>query len=125
MCLLFKNYYSLFPVFSYTDPLSLIILAPFVGPNPLFGGLKNAESVFGKTDSLWVEGEGMLHALHFKKDSKGKWSSYYINRYVETETYKMESKRKKPAFLPVADGDARAIFAGLFFNKVEFPYFMD
>nr|XP_043640066.1 carotenoid 9,10(9',10')-cleavage dioxygenase 1-like [Erigeron canadensis] len=90
------------------------------GPNPLFGGLKNAESIFGKTDSLWVEGEGMLHALHFTKDSEGNWRFYYKNRHVETETYKIESVMKKPAFLPVAEGDAKALFAGLILNKLRF-----
>ncbi|XP_071704210.1 carotenoid 9,10(9',10')-cleavage dioxygenase 1-like [Rutidosis leptorrhynchoides] len=88
------------------------------GPNPLFGGLKKSESVFGKTDSLWVEGEGMLHALRFTKTSKGEWKLYYKNRYVETDTYKIESKREKPAIIPIAEGDAIAVFAALFFNKM-------
>ncbi|XP_022025275.2 carotenoid 9,10(9',10')-cleavage dioxygenase [Helianthus annuus] len=90
------------------------------GSNPLFGGLKLAVSVFGKTDSLWIEGEGMLHALHFKKDEQGKWSFYYKNRYVETDTYKMESKRKKPAFLPIVEGDPLATLAASFFNVLRF-----
>ncbi|KAJ0446236.1 putative carotenoid oxygenase [Helianthus annuus] len=63
----------------------------------------------------------MLHALHFKKDEQGKWSFYYKNRYVETDTYKMESKRKKPAFLPIVEGDPLATLAASFFNVVGFP----
>lgn len=94
------------------------------GSNPLFGGLKFALSVFGKTDSIWVEGEGMLHALHFTKDAEGNWIFYYKNKYVETETYKMESQRKKPAFLPVTEGDAPAALAGSLFNVVRFPIFI-
>ncbi|KAI3698407.1 hypothetical protein L2E82_41928 [Cichorium intybus] len=90
------------------------------GSNPLFGGLKSAISVFGKTDNVWVEGEGMLHALHFTKDAQGNWSFYYKNRFVETDTYNMESQRKKPAFLPVAEGDAPATLAGSFFNVMRF-----
>lgn len=90
------------------------------GANPLFGGLKYAVSVFGKTDSIWVEGEGMLHALHFTKDAQRNWRFYYNNRYVETETYKMESQRKKPAFLPVAEGDPLAALAASFFNVLIF-----
>ncbi|XP_023768642.1 carotenoid 9,10(9',10')-cleavage dioxygenase 1 isoform X1 [Lactuca sativa] len=90
------------------------------GSNPLFGGLKSTISVFGKTDNVWVEGEGMLHVLHFTKDTDRIWSFYYKNRYVETDTYKMESKRKKPAFIPVAEGDAPATLAGSFFNAMRF-----
>ncbi|KAL7610188.1 hypothetical protein Lser_V15G10472 [Lactuca serriola] len=92
------------------------------GSNPLFGGLKFALSVFGKTDSIWVEGEGMLHALHFTKDAEGNWIFYYKNKYVETETYKMESQRKKPAFLPVTEGDAPAALAGSLFNVLRFGH---
>ncbi|KAJ0824800.1 putative 9-cis-epoxycarotenoid dioxygenase [Helianthus annuus] len=62
----------------------------------------------------------MLHALHFKKDEQGKWSFYYKNRYVETDTYKMESKRKKPAFLPIVEGDPLATLAASFFNVLRF-----
>eukprot|EP00258_Populus_trichocarpa_P043518 XP_024459537.1 carotenoid 9,10(9',10')-cleavage dioxygenase 1 [Populus trichocarpa] len=29
------------------------------GPNPLFGGLKSAVSMFGRSSHIWVEGEGM------------------------------------------------------------------
>lgn len=96
----------------------------YAGSNPLFGGLKSTISVFGKTDNVWVEGEGMLHVLHFTKDTDRIWSFYYKNRYVETDTYKMESKRKKPAFIPVAEGDAPATLAGSFFNAVRFPKFI-
>ncbi|GMN39972.1 hypothetical protein TIFTF001_009198 [Ficus carica] len=34
------------------------------GPNPLVGGLKSTKSVFGKSNHICVEGEGMLHALY-------------------------------------------------------------
>ncbi|KAJ6743553.1 DIOXYGENASE putative-RELATED [Salix viminalis] len=45
------------------------------GPNPLFGGLKSTTSMFGKTGHMWIEGEGMLHALYFDKESDcGNWT---------------------------------------------------
>ncbi|KAK1438274.1 hypothetical protein QVD17_04080 [Tagetes erecta] len=90
------------------------------GSNPLFGGLKSSVSVFGKTDSIWIEGEGMLHALYFTKNAQGSWSFCYKNRYVETETYKMERERKKPCFLPVVSGDPAAALASTTFNLMRF-----
>ncbi|KAM3201759.1 hypothetical protein P3L10_029383 [Capsicum annuum] len=55
------------------------------GSNPLFGGLKSSKSIFGKSSHLWIEGEGMLHALYFTKvKGKGsKWNVLYKNKYVE------------------------------------------
>lgn len=70
------------------------------GSNPLFGGLKSTESIFGKSSHIWVEGEGMLHALYFKKECDAKWSVCYKNKHVETDTFKMEKQRDKPSFLP-------------------------
>ncbi|GJX04845.1 carotenoid 9,10(9',10')-cleavage dioxygenase 1-like protein, partial [Tanacetum coccineum] len=49
------------------------------GSNPLFGGLKSTESIFGKSSHIWVEGEGMLHALYFMKESDGKYYSVSEN----------------------------------------------
>ncbi|KAL6296378.1 hypothetical protein ACE6H2_004520 [Prunus campanulata] len=83
------------------------------GINPLFGGLKSAVSIFGQTQHTWVEGEGMLHALYFKKDGDGSWIISYNNRYVETETFKLEKqKHNKPCFLPALEGDAAALRFG-------------
>ncbi|KAJ6745611.1 DIOXYGENASE putative-RELATED [Salix koriyanagi] len=59
------------------------------GPNPLFGGLKSTTSIFGKTGHIWIEGEGMLHALYFDKDNDGGGRTVvYKNKHVETETFK-------------------------------------
>ncbi|KAC9164488.1 hypothetical protein E3N88_46279 [Mikania micrantha] len=90
------------------------------GSNPLFGGLKSAVSVFGKTDSIWIEGEGMLHALYFTKNSEGNWILCYNNRYVESETYKMEREKNRPCFLPVVSGDPTAALASTTFNFLRF-----
>ncbi|EEF45838.1 9-cis-epoxycarotenoid dioxygenase, putative [Ricinus communis] len=66
------------------------------GPNPLFGGLKSTSSVFGKTGHIWIEGEGMLHAIYFDKNNDGGgWTVRYNNRHVETET---NSHNKKSAY---------------------------
>jgi carotenoid cleavage dioxygenase-like enzyme len=69
------------------------------GANPLFGGLKSTTSMFGKTGHIWIEGEGMLHALYFDKDSGiGSWTVLYNSRHVETETFKVEKKKKQAIF---------------------------
>ncbi|KAK1289616.1 hypothetical protein QJS10_CPB18g01071 [Acorus calamus] len=81
------------------------------GPNPLFGGLQSTVSVFGRSSEIWVEGEGMLHAVHFTKDSRGKWSVFYKNKYVDTETFRIEKECNRPSFLPAIEGDAPAILA--------------
>ncbi|ONI33841.1 hypothetical protein PRUPE_1G449300 [Prunus persica] len=91
------------------------------GINPLFGGLKSAVSIFRQTQHTWVEGEGMLHALYFKKDHDGSWIISYNNRYVETETFKLEKqKHNKPCFLPALEGDAAAVVAAYILNGLRF-----
>ncbi|CAK7353224.1 unnamed protein product [Dovyalis caffra] len=83
------------------------------GPNPLFGGLKSTTSMFGKTGHIWIEGEGMLHALYFNKESNiGSWTVLYNSRHVETETFKLEKKRNKPSFLPAVEGNPPAMRFG-------------
>ncbi|XP_045799446.1 carotenoid 9,10(9',10')-cleavage dioxygenase-like isoform X1 [Trifolium pratense] len=86
------------------------------GPNPLFGGLKSTNSIFGKSSHIWVEGEGMLHALYFQKSSNGSWKIHYNNKHVETETYNLEKQRNKPLFLPAIEGNSMAILSAYFFN---------
>ncbi|KAH0989829.1 hypothetical protein GBA52_001312 [Prunus armeniaca] len=91
------------------------------GNNPLFGGLKSAVSIFGQSHHSWVDGEGMLHAVYFKKDQNGSWIISYKNRYVETETFKLEKHiHNKPCFLPVLQGDASAVLAALLLNWLRF-----
>ncbi|KAF9662257.1 hypothetical protein SADUNF_Sadunf18G0034300 [Salix dunnii] len=91
------------------------------GPNPLFGGLKSTTSIFGKTGHIWVEGEGMLHALCFDKDSDGEtWRVVYNNRHVETETYKLEKQRDKPSFLPAVEGNPPAVLVAYLLNMLRF-----
>ncbi|KAJ6924569.1 carotenoid 9,10(9',10')-cleavage dioxygenase 1-like [Populus alba x Populus x berolinensis] len=91
------------------------------GPNPLFGGLKSTTSIFGKTGHIWIEGEGMLHALYFDKDSDGgSRTVLYKNKHVETETFKFEKRRNKPSFIPAIDGSPPAIFLASMFNMLRF-----
>ncbi|KAF3446046.1 hypothetical protein FNV43_RR11224 [Rhamnella rubrinervis] len=90
------------------------------GPNPLFGGLKSTQSVFGRSSHVWIEGEGMLHALYFSKDSDSKWIVQYDNKYVETETFKLEKQRNKPSFLPAIEGDSPAILSAYLLNLLRF-----
>ncbi|KAK9274380.1 hypothetical protein L1049_019194 [Liquidambar formosana] len=90
------------------------------GPNPLFGSLKSTSSVFGRTSHAWVEGEGMLHAVYLKKNASGDWTASYNNRYVESETFKLEKQRNKPSFLPALIGDSPAIIAAYVLNGLRF-----
>ncbi|GMY17588.1 carotenoid 9,10(9',10')-cleavage dioxygenase-like [Fagus crenata] len=90
------------------------------GPNPLFGGLKMTKSMLGMSSHIWVEGEGMLHALYFKKDSDGSWNVVYNKRHVETETFKLEKQRKKPCFLPAIEGDSLSILSSYLLNLLRF-----
>ncbi|KAI4354022.1 hypothetical protein L6164_002923 [Bauhinia variegata] len=93
---------------------------PITRSNPLFGGLKGKKSIFGSSNQVWVEGEGMLHALYFKRQNDGRWTVVYNNRHIETDTYKLEKKRNKPSFLPALKGDASAILAAYLLNMLRF-----
>ncbi|KAK3133094.1 hypothetical protein QOZ80_6AG0532090 [Eleusine coracana subsp. coracana] len=91
------------------------------GSNPLFGALHSTVSIFGQSSETWVEGEGMLHALYFTKNiSDSSWSISYANRYVESETFKLERARRKPSFLPAIEGDSAAIISAYIFNYLRF-----
>jgi hypothetical protein len=88
------------------------------GSNPLFGALHSSDSIFGKSHDIWIEGEGMLHALYFTKSSDNTWSITYTNRYVQSDTYRLEKERKKPCFLPSTDGDLPAMLVAAALNTV-------
>jgi hypothetical protein len=88
------------------------------GSNPLFGALHSTVSVFGESNEIWVEGEGMLHALYFTKNRSASWSVSYANRYVQSETLKIEQARQKPCFLPAIEGDSPAIIVAYILNYV-------
>ncbi|GMJ07667.1 carotenoid cleavage dioxygenase 1, CAROTENOID CLEAVAGE DIOXYGENASE 1 [Hibiscus trionum] len=90
------------------------------GPNPMFGALTSTSSMFGSSSNTWVEGEGMLHALYFCKGPKGRWTVVYKNRYVETDTFKLEKQRNKPSFLPTIEGDSPAVLSAYLFNTLRF-----
>ncbi|KAK7410378.1 hypothetical protein VNO78_01113 [Psophocarpus tetragonolobus] len=90
------------------------------GPNPLFGGLKSSKSIFGRTNSVWVEGEGMLHTMYFRRQSDGSCTIVYHNRHVETVTYKLEKQSTKPLFLPAVKGDSLAVLFSMLLNWLRF-----
>nr|XP_033512251.1 carotenoid 9,10(9',10')-cleavage dioxygenase 1-like isoform X2 [Nicotiana tomentosiformis] len=91
------------------------------GSNPLFGGLKSTKSIFGKSSHVWIEGEGMLHALYFTREKiRGTWTTFYNNKHVRTDTFKMEKDRKKPGFLPAIEGDSPAILVAYILNGLRF-----
>ncbi|KAK2969363.1 hypothetical protein RJ640_023624, partial [Escallonia rubra] len=90
------------------------------GSNPLYGGLKSTISVFGRSSHIWVEGEGMLHALYFTKTADNNWKLSYKNKFVESETFKLETKMNKPGFLPATEGDPSAVLAGFLLNTLRF-----
>ncbi|XP_074333175.1 carotenoid 9,10(9',10')-cleavage dioxygenase 1-like isoform X2 [Apium graveolens] len=92
-----------------------------IGPNPLFGGLKSAISGLGRSSHIWVEGEGMIHAIYFEKDnSDAICRIYYNNKHVQTETFKMESGKNKPCFIPTVEGDSAAVLSAYLLNMLRF-----
>ncbi|BBN18630.1 hypothetical protein MPTK1_8g04090 [Marchantia polymorpha subsp. ruderalis] len=83
------------------------------GPNPRFGAYQNLDSPLlgGKTYYNWFEGEGMLHATYIEKDG----SIWYKNKYVETDSFKMEKELGKRVYLPTMDEKSTP---GLRFNRI-------
>ncbi|KAL3697020.1 hypothetical protein R1sor_011096 [Riccia sorocarpa] len=71
------------------------------GPNPRFGASQNLHSPLfgGETFYNWFEGEGMLHATYFEEDG----SIWYKNKYVETESFKLETEMGRKVYLPTMD----------------------
>ncbi|KAF7001428.1 hypothetical protein CFC21_017102 [Triticum aestivum] len=90
------------------------------GSNPLFGALHSSSSIFGKSHDIWVEGEGMLHAVYFTKSNNNTWSIKYTNRYVQSDTFRVEKGLKKPCFLPATDGDPLAMLIAGTLNTLRF-----
>ncbi|KAM0938555.1 putative 9-cis-epoxycarotenoid dioxygenase [Dioscorea sansibarensis] len=91
------------------------------GPNPLFGALQSTVSPLGKSSNVWVEGDGMLHAIYFSKNNTNDtFTVSYKNRYVESETFKIEKEKKRPCFLPAVEGDSLAILAACILNQLRF-----
>ncbi|XP_051151592.1 carotenoid 9,10(9',10')-cleavage dioxygenase-like [Andrographis paniculata] len=88
------------------------------GANPVHGGLKSAVSIFGKTSCVWIEGEGMLHAVYFKREASGNWTITYNNRYVETETYLLEKEKNRPYILPAIEGNPSAVLMSFLLNSL-------
>ncbi|KQJ98059.1 hypothetical protein BRADI_3g34720v3 [Brachypodium distachyon] len=88
------------------------------GSNPQFGALHNVDSVFGRSENVWVEGEGMVHAVYFSKSSTSTWSVHYAKRYVQSDTFKLGKRRQRPFALPVATGEPTAMLAGYALNML-------
>ncbi|KAM0887592.1 hypothetical protein ACQ4PT_028922 [Festuca glaucescens] len=92
------------------------------GSNPLFGALHTVSSIFGQTEDIWVEGEGLLHALYFTRSSNGTgtWSLSYSNRYVQSDSFTVETARGRPCFLSVTKGNPLAMLAAGILNMLRF-----
>ncbi|KAL3361240.1 hypothetical protein AABB24_014238 [Solanum stoloniferum] len=69
---------------------------------------------------MWVDGEGMLHALYLNKENGGKWKTFYKNKHVQTDSYNMEKDRNKPGFLPAIQGDSPTILLSNLLNVLRF-----
>ncbi|XP_072968384.1 carotenoid 9,10(9',10')-cleavage dioxygenase 1-like [Typha angustifolia] len=91
------------------------------GSNPQFGALHSAVSFLGRSSNIWVEGEGMLHALYFSKEpNTATWAISYNNRYIRSDTFVLEKARQKPCFIPAVEGDSPAILAAYILNLLRF-----
>lgn len=62
--------------------------------------------------------EKACHALYFTKSSNNTWSISYNNRYVQSDTFRLEKGLKKPCFPPTTDGDPTAILISGVLNNV-------
>ena len=60
----------------------------------------------------------MLHAVYFNKNTVGDWYISYKNKYVDSETFKLESKMNQVTFIPAADGQPYAMLVGFVINMV-------
>ncbi|PKA45714.1 Carotenoid 9,10(9',10')-cleavage dioxygenase 1 [Apostasia shenzhenica] len=99
------------------------------GSNPMFGALQSASSVLGLSSETWLEGEGMLHALSFSRSggcggsngsAGGGWTVSYKNCFVQSDTFRLERRLRRPSFLPTIEGDATSIVAALLLNQLRF-----
>nr|XP_025881985.1 carotenoid 9,10(9',10')-cleavage dioxygenase 1 isoform X3 [Oryza sativa Japonica Group] len=90
------------------------------GPNPLNASQTAAESIFGPTSYMYYEGHGMLHAIYLSKSNLGEWRISYKNKYVDTDTFELERKKNKIAFLPSAEGEPCATLVAFLLNTVRF-----
>ncbi|KAK1631155.1 hypothetical protein QYE76_005470, partial [Lolium multiflorum] len=79
-------------------------------------------SIFGQTEDIWVEGEGMLHALYFTRSNNDTctWSLSYNNRYVQSDTFMVETARARPCFLSITKGNPLAMLAAVILNMLRF-----
>ncbi|XP_024318392.1 uncharacterized protein LOC100830120 [Brachypodium distachyon] len=64
--------------------------------------------------------EKACHALYFTKSSNNTWSISYNNRYVQSDTFRLEKGLKKPCFPPTTDGDPTAILISGVLNNLRF-----
>ena len=60
----------------------------------------------------------MLHAVYFNKSNAEDWCLSYRNKYVDTESFKLESKMNQVTFIPAADGQPYAMLVGFVINMV-------
>jgi carotenoid cleavage dioxygenase len=66
----------------------------------------------------------MLHAVYFNKRSVEEWYISYMNKYVVSETFELESKKNEVTFIPAAEGQPYAMLVAFAFNMVSItdPY---
>jgi carotenoid cleavage dioxygenase-like enzyme len=72
---------------------------------------------------MYYEGHGMLHAIYLSKSNLGEWRISYKNKYVDTDTFELERKKNKIAFLPSAEGEPCATLVAFLLNTVSLPNF--
>uniref|UniRef100_A0A6T5T6P3 GST N-terminal domain-containing protein n=1 Tax=Ostreococcus mediterraneus TaxID=1486918 RepID=A0A6T5T6P3_9CHLO len=101
----------------------------YVGPNPKFplnhykkwgDGPGQRASGLGIGWHHWFEGDGMIFALTFKADG----SIIYRNRYVRTDSWKLESMRQTRIFRPLMNADGATFLYNAACNFVETGSFL-
>ena len=101
----------------------------YVGPNPKFArehykkwgeGPGQRASSLGNGWHHWFEGDGMIYVLNFDKSR----SIVYRNRYIRTDSWKLESMLQRRVFRPLMNADGSTFLFNAACNFAETGSFL-
>jgi carotenoid cleavage dioxygenase-like enzyme len=101
----------------------------YVGPNPKFershykkwgSGPQQVKSPLGDGWHHWFEGDGMIFAVDFQRNGLVR----YRNRFIRTQSWKLETKRNRRVFRPLMNADGSTFLYNAAQNFIEGGSFM-